>query len=192
MGGVVPVMMVGWLSFVSWCSCCIVGCSLKSVPTYSLPRSKRAAHLGWPLALFFIFVLSFHAKRFLSRSFCSLFFPLLFLCFSSAWFSGVPHKYTNTLTQEPARVYTGTTAAFHDTRPSFFSAFPAVFSTPSPLYRPNASPSFVYSTLLYHHLALSKAHLRDFSRSSQKVFSFSMFILLYFFPSLSALLRFDG
>lgn len=41
----------------------------------------------------------------------------------------------------PARVYTGTTAAFHDTRP----LSPPAFSAPPRLLR------FVHPTLLYHH-----------------------------------------
>lgn len=124
-------MMVGWLSFVSWCSCCIVGCSLSSVPTDSLPRNERAAHLGWPLALSSVLVLSFHGiKTPLSLSLLShLLLPLLvlllllllpFFCLSHRRGSPVFHINTQIPWRRPrdrARVYTGTTAAFHDTRP---------------------------------------------------------------------------
>lgn len=160
-------VVVGWLSFGSWCFCCILRCS-RSSSTYSVSRTKRAAHLGWPLALSSVLVaLTRKTRRALSLFFSALFisFPSLFI---GAGFSSVPHKYTNTLTRARARrIYTRTTAAFHDPPPfpSHFCVVPPSFCVPLP--PPVSSSNLVLASTQTRSRAYIYAHARARTHTQQ-------------------------
>lgn len=118
------------------------------LPTRSLVTKGQhtlAGHWLLPPSSFFPFT---GEGLSLSRSF-SLFLSLSFSFLSLSFFhrrsSPVFHINTQIPWHRPgpARVYTGTTAAFHDTRP-LFPPFPSCRTTA-------ASLSLVHPTLLYHH-----------------------------------------